>query len=54
MKSKKRKALMSEKRMRKERAANNPSGESKYARKERYCNSHRVWGFEVSEPKPWK
>jgi hypothetical protein len=32
----------------------NPGGASKYARKHAYCLKHGVWGFEVSNPKPWK
>ena len=27
---------------------------SRYKRKREYCVKHKVWGFEVPEPKPWK
>jgi hypothetical protein len=29
-------------------------GESRYAKKHKYCIKNGVWGFEVPEPKPWK
>jgi hypothetical protein len=29
-------------------------GDSLYARKRQWCIKNGVWGFEVSEPKPWK
>jgi len=30
------------------------NGDSKYARKRKFCAANGVWGFEVPEPKPWK
>jgi hypothetical protein len=32
----------------------NGSGDSNYARKRDWCRRNGKWGFEVSEPKPWK
>ena len=32
----------------------NGNGDSRYARKRKWCISNGVWGFEVEEPKPWK
>ena len=29
-------------------------GDSKYARKHKYCVRHGIWGFEIFEPKPWQ
>jgi hypothetical protein len=53
-KSQHRKAAHSEK-LRKKGAAYLAGGKkSQYARKASYCAKHGVYGFQVSEPKPWK
>jgi hypothetical protein len=31
-----------------------PKGPSAYARKRQYLNKRGGWGWEYSEPKPWK
>lgn len=41
------------KRQQKEIRMRESGGESRYARKRAWCNSHGVWGFEVPFPKPW-
>lgn len=30
-----------------------PSGQSRYARKAKWCARNAKWGWEVSTPKPW-
>ena len=34
-------------------AAGKRRGQSRYARKAKYCQKNGVWGFEVPAPKPW-
>jgi hypothetical protein len=53
-KSARRSKEIAEKRSRKEREMAHPSGESKYGRKRRYLDREGGWGFDYSEPKPWK
>lgn len=38
----------------KERGMHAPGGESDYSRKHRWLARSALWGWEVSEPKPWK
>ncbi len=45
---------MLDKRARKKAKMETPGEESNYARKERYCSKHGVWGFEIPEPKLWR
>jgi len=54
-KSKNRKSIKeTQKKRRKDMAAYlQEGGESKYARKRKYCIKNGVWGFEVPYPKPW-
>jgi hypothetical protein len=54
-KSSKRKSMKeAQKKRRKDMAAYLAGGgESRYARKRKYCVKNNVWGFEVPFPKPW-
>ena len=54
MKSLKRKAAMASKRSQKQSAMMKPGAKSRYAKKKAYLNRNGLWGFQVSEPKPWK
>lgn len=49
-----RRKVLAEKRVRKQKAMQHPSGESKYGRKRRNLDSEGGWGFDYPEPKPWK
>lgn len=49
----KRRIMLDQKRQARLNRAENPKGNSRYARKAAYCHKHGVWGFEVPNPKPW-
>jgi len=53
-KGKRRKAAQASKQHRKRSAMDHPSGKSKYGRKKEYCTANGVFGFQVSDPKPWR
>lgn len=42
------------KKARKAKAMRNPSFESKYGRKKKFLAREGGWGWEYTEPKPWK
>lgn len=54
MKSNKRQNQKNSKRQRKAISMQKSGGQSQYARKKAYLNSHGGWGFDYDEPKPWK
>ena len=49
-----RQKAMAEKRQRKASSMKNAGAQSNYAKKKAYCTRNKIWGFMVSEPKPWK
>jgi len=53
-KGKKRQKLLSEKRVAKKHRMENPGAESNYAKKARFLAKYGGFGFDYSEPKPWK
>jgi hypothetical protein len=49
-----RKQQMDKRRVQRKASMLKPGHKSQYAKKAAYCHAHGVWGFEVSNPKPWK
>jgi len=54
MKSERRKKILAKKKDAKRKRYAREGHVSDYARRRDFCRKNGVWGFQVSEPKPWK
>jgi hypothetical protein len=53
-KGKRRKKMQEQSKEARKAAMLNAGGKSRYARKATYLDKHGLFGFQVSDPKPWK